>query len=128
MRWGDAWAALLLVQALTLSACTKAPSHAAPELGPAEAHGRAVFKASCARCHAASGDGVVVGPSLAGIATRGGTRIEGMDAEAYIRDSILDPGNYTVEGFPKGLMPPEGFADLDDAELDDLVAYLMTLR
>lgn len=128
MRWGNAWSALLLVQALALSACAKAPSRAAPELGPAEAHGRAVFKARCARCHAASGDGVVVGPSLAGIASRAGTRIEGMDAEGYIRDSILDPGSYTVEGFPKGLMPPEGFEDLGDEELDDLVAYLLTLR
>lgn len=120
--------AILVAQALLVSACATARPASVPPLGPVETRGRATFKAYCARCHATTGDTVVVGPSLAGIATLGATRVEGMDAEAYIRESILDPTAYMVEGFPEGLMPLELVVDLEPDDLDDLVTYLMTLR
>jgi hypothetical protein len=51
-----------------------------------------------------------------------------MDAPAYIRDSIINPTAYTVEGFQEGLMP----ADLEDLlspeDLDAVVAFLLTLE
>ena len=119
---------LWILPALLSAACTSQAAESLPTLASPAARGQAVFQAHCARCHAASGDGVVVGPSLAGIATRGAGRIEGLDAEAYIRDSIRDPRRYTVEGFPDNLMPVD-IADQVGAEhLDDLVAYLLTLR
>lgn len=87
-----------------------------------------MFVANCSRCHSASGDSIVVGPSLAGIATRGAARIQGMDAEAYIRDSILNPTAYTVEGFPEGVMPANLTEAIPPTDLDALVAYLLTLH
>ncbi len=121
-------AGLWLLPVLLLTACTGQAAERVPTLEPQAARGRLVFQKHCERCHATSGDGVVVGPSLAGIATRGATRIEGMDAEAYIRDSILNPRGFTVEGFPDNLMPEELDDQIEDADLDDLVGYLLTLR
>jgi mono/diheme cytochrome c family protein len=111
-----------------LAACDGLVAPPAPTLSPLEIRGRSVFDAYCSRCHGASGDTVIVGPSLAGIATRGGGRVAGQDAEAYIRDSILDPGAYTVEGFPKDMMPRDLKEQIPPADLDALVAYLLTLR
>jgi mono/diheme cytochrome c family protein len=45
--------------------------------------------------------------------------------EAYIRESIVDPTAKIVMGYPDR-MPP--FDHLSDQELDDLVAYIMTLE
>jgi len=71
---------------------------------------------------------VVVGPSLAGIATRGGSRIEGLDAAAYIRASIMTPDAYVVEGFPEGIMPADFKEHLSPEDLEAVVAFLLTLR
>jgi mono/diheme cytochrome c family protein len=87
-----------------------------------------VFESYCARCHATSGESVIVSPSLAGIASQGGNRIEGMDAPAYIRGSILNPGAYTVEGFPEGVMPLNLKDQLSPDDLEAVVAYLLTLK
>ena len=66
--------------------------------------------------------------SLINIASRAGERVEGMSAEEYIRQSILDPRAFLVEG-----QPPEGmpliFAEiLSEEDVNNLVAYLMTLK
>ena len=87
-----------------------------------------MFDSFCSRCHGRSGDTVIVGPSLAGIATQGGNRIEGMDAPTYIRDSILSPGAYVVEGFAEGLMPDNLKDQLSPQDVDAVVAYLLTLK
>jgi mono/diheme cytochrome c family protein len=87
-----------------------------------------VFESYCSRCHSTNKDVVVVGPSLAGIALRGDTRIEGMDSENYIRFSIMNPGGYTVEGFPENTMPASLKEELTDDNLEAIIAYLMTLK
>ena len=112
----------------SLAACNNNSAPPKPTLSPLESRGRGVFDLNCSRCHASSGETVVVGPSLAGVATRGGTRIEGMDAEAYIRDSILNPTAYTVEDFPEGVMPLTLKDELSPEQLDAVVAFLLTLK
>ena len=87
-----------------------------------------VFEKICSVCHSTTPDMIVVGPSLAGIATHGASRIQGMDAEAYIRDSIKNPNAYTVEGYPEGRMPVAVFESLSAEEFEAVVDYLMTLR
>ncbi len=87
-----------------------------------------MLESYCSRCHGMTGDTVIVGPSLAGIATRGRERIQGMDAEGYIRNSIEDPTAYTVQGFSEGLMPLDLKDQLSEEELEALVAYLLTLK
>ena len=80
----------------------------------------------CSTCHSLEPGEVIVGPSLAGIGTRAGERVEGLSAEEYIEQSIRDPDAYTVEGYDEGTMPSwDGI--LNDTQIDALVAYLLTL-
>lgn len=90
--------------------------------------GEQAFKTHCATCHAVKGDRKVVGPSLAGIATRAATRIENFSAEDYIRESIISPDAYVVEGFAEGSMQQNFANQLTSDEVNYLVAYLVTLK
>jgi nitric oxide reductase subunit C len=83
--------------------------------------------ANCATCHALEPDVVIVGPSLAGIATRADTRVPGQSAEQYIRNSILNPGDFIVPGFQNVMV--QNLADsLSSGQINDLIAFLMTLE
>lgn len=97
--------------------------------------GRVIFSAGqeqappCSGCHATTnaGRGFALGPSLWGVADRAGTRKEGMSAEAYLTESILQPRVYVVPGFRDMMYP--NFADvLSATDVADIVAYLMTLH
>jgi sulfur-oxidizing protein SoxX len=82
----------------------------------------------CITCHSLEPDKVIVGPSMAGVADRAGSRVAGESAAEYLRQSILNPDAYTVDGFAAGVMPA-GFAGaLSDQQVADLVAYLLTLK
>lgn len=113
---------------ISLAACSSLKPPPTPERSPLEIRGRSVFESYCARCHETSGESIIVGPSLAGIASRGGNRVEGLDAPAYIRDSILNPAAYTVEGFPAGVMPLTLKDELSPDDLEAVVAHLLTLK
>ena len=118
----------LTFAALILAACSNTPEAAAtPTLDATQQQGQAVFQLRCAQCHTLTPDTVVIGPSLAGLATRASTRIEGYSAEEYIEDSILFPKDYLVEGF-SDTMPTNFGKDLTSEELSAVVAYLMTLK
>ena len=77
--------------------------------------------AACSRCHAAGGQGGSIGPALDGIASR--------KSEDYIRESLVEPQANIAEGFQIEVspMPPMGVL-LKEQELEDVMAYLMTLR
>ena len=70
-----------------------------PTLSPQLAAGQKVFVAHCGACHSTEPDSTLVGPSLAGIAAVGATRVDGLDAQAYVFQSIMQPSDYLVEGF-----------------------------
>lgn len=87
----------------------------------------------CRTCHYLDPSrGVLVGPNLAGIADRAATRQPGLTAPEYIRQSIVHHDAFVVEGFERGLMRSivgNDFGEmLTDRDIDNLVAYLMTLR
>jgi cytochrome c len=82
----------------------------------------------CSLCHSLEKDLVLVGPSLAGIGLRAETRISGMSGEEYLRESILAPDAYIVEGFPVGQMLPDLDEKLNPDQIDDLVAFLLSLK
>ncbi len=84
--------------------------------------------AGCRICHSLEPGKRLVGPSLAGVATRAATRVPGMSAEEYLRQSILEPDAYVVEGYPAGQMVPNLGEVLTDEQVNDLVAFLMTLK
>ena len=81
-----------------------------------------------------------MGPSLADISTTAAERIEepeyrgrAKDAAGYIRESIHDPNAYVLKGptYSSGgrsLMPTGLDASLSSEQVDQLVAYLMTLK
>ncbi|MBL8119156.1 MAG: cytochrome c [Anaerolineae bacterium] len=91
--------------------------------------GRLVFSqppAICSTCHSLEADVTIVGPSLAGVATRAGERIPGESAEEYLRISIIKPGVYIVPGFEDVMQ--KNFGDvLTSEQINDLIAFLMTL-
>jgi hypothetical protein len=84
--------------------------------------------ASCHVCHSLDPNELIVGPALGGIAIRAAERVPGMSAEAYLRESIVDPDAYIVEGFPAGLMLPDLEENLTQTQIDNLVAFLLTLK
>ncbi len=83
---------------------------------------------ACATCHLADSEDRLIGPGLLNISVRADTRIEGLSAVEYIRQSITDPSAYIVESFPDGLMPQNWVEIYNEEEIDDIIAYLMTLQ
>jgi mono/diheme cytochrome c family protein len=77
-----------------------------------------LFVQWCARCHNINGMNSVC-PDLSTIGQR--------QTEAYIRTSIMEPNAYIVPGFPKDVMPKFSLL-LKPEEIDELVAYLLTLK
>lgn len=82
----------------------------------------------CITCHSLEPDVVIVGPSQAGLATRAQSRVAGMSAADYIHQSIVEPNAYIVEGFAEGLMYQFYATDLTEDQINDLVAYTLTLE
>ncbi|NWF63270.1 MAG: cytochrome b N-terminal domain-containing protein [Chloroflexi bacterium] len=84
--------------------------------------------AGCRICHSLVKDERIIGPSFYGIADRAGDRIPGMTAEEYLRQSILEPNAFIVPGYPGGQMI-QNFGDiLTEEQIQDLIAFLMTLE
>jgi cytochrome c2 len=106
----------------------------APVAAEAEA-GRSLYfegtlgtNAGCRICHSLDPGVVLVGPSFDGIATRAASRVPGLSAEEYLRQSILEPNAYIVDGFPAGQML-QNFGDLlTEDDVNNLVAFLLTLE
>lgn len=94
---------------------------AAPAAGDA-ANGKVLFDQACSGCHAAA-DGA--GPALPGMGERAATRVEGLAAEDYLHEAIVEPGAHLVEGFGD-IMPKEYGEQYDEAQLADLIAYILT--
>ena len=117
---------VIFFSAITLAACSGAAG-SSPTFTPMEQEGQAVYTLRCAQCHALTPDTVVIGPSLAGIATRAASRVPGYDTQTYLETSILIPDDYLVEGFAN-TMPTNFGKELTSEEFAALVAYLMTLK
>jgi mono/diheme cytochrome c family protein len=94
---------------------------------PALVQGERVFKRECSICHSLKSGETLVGPSLAGIATRAATRSEGLDSREYIQLSIIKPSELVVDGFVDQM--PSGFGkSLSEDELNGIISYLLTLE
>ncbi len=98
------------------------------EAGLADAKtGEQIFTAAgCGGCHTfgPAGSNANIGPSLDELASAAGDREPGTSAEDYVKESILKPQDFTVEGFGAGVMPAfEG--RLTDAQVDELTKYLL---
>ena len=123
--------ALLLVSGMLLAAC----GGGGGSTDDAAARGEELFnqpivgsEPGCNTCHSLTAGTVIVGPSLAGIGTTAATRVGDETAEEYLRQSILEPDAYLVEGFTAGVMSKNWADTLTDDQLNDVVAYLLTIK
>ena len=101
------------------------PREAAASEGsaPGSVEGQTVFLTKgCTGCHSRAGvsEGFV-GPDLTDLADRAGDRVDGLTADEYVRQSVLEPQAYIVSGYG-GQMP---VLPVDAAELDALVEFLL---
>ena len=122
---------LLLMLSLLLSGCGASSSDRSPDTGA----GEQLFKQSmigsqtgCSACHSLEPDVIIIGPSLAGIGTSAAALVSGQSAADYLKEAILNPDAYVTEGFPASIMP-QGYAqELTSDQIDQLVAYMLTLQ
>ncbi|MFC1936232.1 c-type cytochrome [Chloroflexota bacterium] len=112
---------------ITLLGCQSQPANNidTPEITTSQ--GENIFNQSCASCHVQQGDFDPIGPLLDGIALTAKTRINGQDAQSYLRQSILQPSAYLVDGY-NDLMPKSFVNSLSEEQLDAVIIYLLTLE
>lgn len=106
----------------------------ADQLAASINNGKALFQKridqagfACSNCHNSDTADRLVGPGLLGIGEIAGTMVEGQSAEAYLHESIVNPGAHVVEDYPDGVMPQIYSEVFTNDEIDDLVNYLMSL-
>ena len=83
----------------------------------------------CLACHSTDGT-VIVGPSWQGIFGSQEDLVDGSSVlvdHAYIYESIRDPGAKITAGF-QNLMPPNISADMTDEQIDDVSAFIESLK
>lgn len=102
---------------------------------------------ACATCHRVDSPETFIGPSLINVANpahhpsqheHGSAEAEATDAPltemtmddvvAYLRKPIQQPSAFVVPGFPELLMPQVYAQVLSEQQINDLVAYLLTLH
>ncbi len=117
---------IVALLALTVAACGGSGDKSASSGDPDVAAGKALFEKTvlegnpgCVTCHSIEAGKTIVGPSLAGIASKG---------EDFIHESIVNPDADVTEGFPAGTMPQDYGQKLSDEQINQLVKYLMTLK
>jgi mono/diheme cytochrome c family protein len=90
--------------------------------------GGGVLSGGCQGCHSLDGSeeaGTFRAPTWQGVSGRAGDRVPGLSAEEYLRESIVDPAAYIVEGYSDNM--PKGFKILlSEEDIDGLVAFLLT--
>lgn len=82
---------------------------------------------ACTTCHMPDSDMTLVGPGLLGVSEHMHDRDPALNAVEYLHQSIVDPNAFIVPNFPPGVMPQTYGQLLSPEDIDNLVAYLMTL-
>ncbi len=128
---------LLALISIVLSSCmigVEKTVEAPAPLIPPDATGEQLYnmpvlgtQVGCVTCHSLD-DTTLLGPSLQDIGNAAQDRIPGMTAEAYIRQSILDPNDFVIEGSSPNLMPPHYADALTEAQIDALVSFLLSRK
>ena len=89
---------------------------------------RLFYRYECGRCHtveALPGCRGHLGPPLDRVGQVAAGRRSGMSARDYLRESLVQPRKFIVEGYLKS-MP--SYEHLPPQEIDELVTYLESLR
>jgi len=97
---------------------------------PAERGKKWVENNGCTSCHSLDGS-KLVGPSWKGLY---GEQVELADGttvtadDAYIHKSILEPNAQITKGFPPNVMPSTYSSLLTDAQINDIIAFIKTVK
>ncbi len=133
---------LLLLLSFGLAACGGGDEPAAPSGGETSsvgnvANGERLFKQTligaasapgCITCHSLEPGVVLVGPSHSDIGARAETAVPGMSAEDYLRQSIVEPNAEITDGYTEGVMYQNYGTELTNTQINDLVAFMLTLK
>lgn len=100
---------------------------------PDTAQGRGELAAKnfgCIACHSLDGT-AVVGPTWKGLFGKEETLTDGTKVlvdEAYLHQSIVDPNAQIVQGFAPNIMPATFGETLEEAQIQDIIAYIKTIK
>ncbi|MFC4767056.1 cytochrome c oxidase subunit II [Effusibacillus consociatus] len=99
----------------------------ASEEGPQA--GKKLAMQNCLSCHATDDTTKTAGPSWKGLygsdrKLQGGTTVKA--DEAYLKESILNPGAKIPEGYSNGMPPFQG--KLDEKQINSIIEYIKTLK
>jgi cytochrome c2 len=85
-------------------------------------------KGTCTLCHDIGQKGKRA-PDLAGIGKKAETKREGLSAYDYLKESLVEPAAYTVEGYEEGLMPVISAPPvlLSEGEIEAVIGFLQSL-
>lgn len=88
---------------------------------------RAEVSFACATCHRVDSEERLIGPGLLNVANR----VEGYGtsetASEYVHHSIVAPNDFVVPDYPAALMPQTYAQVFTEEEINDLVAYVLSL-
>jgi nitric oxide reductase subunit C len=128
----------------TIAFATPTAAATVPALGGDPARGAKLFpQLPCSSCHDVTHPypGGEVAPNLGNVATEAARIVKSpdytgkaADAAGYIRESIVDPNAYIVPGDVysnsegRSVMENDFAQKLTPQQIDDLIAYLLTLK
>lgn len=124
----------IVIVLLLLAACAPAAESGLPDLPEGDpANGEVLFNEvvngapSCAGCHLFDTEATAIGPHLVGYAQTAAERVDGQSVYEYTYESIVQPARYVVPGY-SSIMYGQYRQSLDDQQLADVIAYLLTLE
>ncbi|MBL4772778.1 MAG: c-type cytochrome [Alcanivoracaceae bacterium] len=120
---------LIILMALSLQACSN--NEKSRQLGELLFHQVHIGKNNvigCISCHSLKTDIKTVGPSLFGIGLRTNKLVNGMSAQEYLKQSIINPNAHVVSGYSPAIMFAHYQDELNETEINNLVNFLLSLK
>jgi cytochrome c oxidase subunit 2 len=102
----------------------------AASANPADRGATLAKNSGCIACHSTDGS-KSVGPTWKGLTGEQVKLADGSTVpadDAYLLESIVDPNKHVAAGFPPGLMPQTYKTQFNDQQLQDIIAFIKTLK